>query len=152
MSTQFTGRDVVCNFAIGLKTDDPDSLTFKRLGMMRAKSTKAAWDTVDVTGDTSPEYTKENLVTFKSVEFTGDGVAYGEDVANQKEFKAHVVNPGSATGNQPMVWLQIIDPDGDEWKGPFIVSEWQDDRPYDDAATWSMKAMSNGAVTYTPAP
>lgn len=150
MSTQFTGRDVVVNFAIGLKTDDPDSLTFKRLGMMRAKSTKVAWDTVDATGDTSPDYTKENLVTFKGVEFTGDGVTYGKDAANQKEFKAHVVNPGSATGNQPMVWLQIIDPDGDEWEGPFIVSEWSDERPYDDAATWSMKAMSNGNVVYTP--
>lgn len=150
MSTQFTGRDVIVNFAIGLKTDDPGALTFKRLGMMRAKSTKAAWDVVDATADTSPEYTKENLVTFKGVEFTGDGVTYGEDVANQKELKAHVINPGAGTGNQPMVWLQILDPDGDEWLGPFIASEWSDERPYADVATWSFKAMSNGAVTYTP--
>jgi len=151
MSTQFVGRDVVVNYAIGLKTVDPATLTFKRLGMMRGKSMKTSWDTVDVTGDTSPDYTKENLVTFKSVEFSGDGVSYGEDVANQKEMKSHVINPGSGTGNQPMVWIQMIDPDGDAYEGPFIVSEWSDDRPYSDAATWSISAMSNGAVTYTRA-
>ena len=50
-----------------------------------------------------------------------------------------------------MVWLQMIDPDGSEYEGPFIVSEWSDDRPHADAATWSMSAMSNGAVTFTAA-
>ena len=152
MSTQFVGRDVVVNFAIGLKTDDPVGLTFKRLGMMRGKSMKTSWDTVDVTADMSPAFTKENLVNFKSVEDSGDGVSYGEDVANQKELKTHVISPGAATGNQPMVWLQMIDPDGDKYEGAFIVSEWSDDRPYSDAATWSITAMSNGNVVFTPAP
>lgn len=150
MSTQFVGRDVVVNYAIGLETADPAGLTFKRLGMMRGKSMKTSWDTVDTTADMSPAYTKTSLVTFKSVEFSGDGVSFGDAVANQKEFKAHVINPGSATNNQPKVWLQMIDPDGDQYQGPFIVSEWSDDRPYDDTATWSISAASNGAVTYTP--
>lgn len=149
MSEQFVGRDVIVNFAIGLESVDPDTLTFKRLGMMRTKSMQTSWDTVDTTADMSPAFTKTNLVTFKMVEFTGDGVSYGEDVANQKEFKAHVINPGSGTSNQPKVWLQMIDPDGDEYEGPFIVNRWSDERPYDNAATWSMAAMSNGAVTYT---
>jgi predicted secreted protein len=149
MSEQFVGRDVVLNFAIGLESADPASLTFKRLGMMRGKSMKTSWDTVDTTADMSPAFTKTNLVTFKSVEFSGDGVSYGEDVANQKDFKAHAISPGSGTGNQPKVWLQLIDPDGDKYEGPFIVSEWSDDRPYSDTATWSMTAMSNGNVAYT---
>lgn len=151
MSEQFVGRDVIVNFAIALESADPSGLTFKRLGMMRGKSMKTSWDTVDTTADTSPAYTKTNLVTFKMVEFSGDGVSYGETVANQKEFKAHVINPGISTNNQPKVWLQMIDPDGDEYEGPFIVSEWSDDRPYADAATWSISAMSNGAVVYTAA-
>jgi predicted secreted protein len=151
MSEQFVGRDVVVNFAIGLESVDPGTLTFKRLGMMRGKTMKTSWDTVDTTADQSPAFTKTNLVTFKMVEFSGDGVSYGEAAANQKEFKAHVISPGSGTGNQPKVWLQLIDPDGDQYEGPFIVNEWSDERPYADAATWSMNAMSNGDVAYTPA-
>jgi predicted secreted protein len=151
MSEQFVGRDVVVNFAIGLESVDPDSLTFKRLGMMRTKSMRTTWDTVDTTADMSPSFTKTNLVTFKMVEFSGDGVSYGEDLANQKEFKAHVISPGAGTGNQPKVWLEMIDPDGDKYRGPFIVNEWSDDRPYADVATWSTSAMSNGAVAFTTA-
>jgi predicted secreted protein len=152
MSTQFVGRDVEVNFAIAIETADPSTLTFKRLGMMRGKSMKTSWDTVDTTADQSPAFTKTNLVTFKSVEFSGDGVAYGEDVANQKEFKTQAISPGVSTQNQPKVWLQMIDPDGDTYEGPFIVNEWSDDRPHADAATWSMSAMSNGDVKFTPAP
>lgn len=152
MSTQFVGRDVALNYAIATEGVDPATLTFKRLGMMRGKSMQTSWDTVDTTADMSPAFTKTNLVTFKSVEFSGDGVSYGEDLANQKEFKAQVISPGSATDNQPKVWLQMIDPDGDTYQGPFIVNQWTDDRPFDDAATWSMSAMSNGNVAYTPAP
>jgi predicted secreted protein len=151
MSEQFVGRDVVVNFAIGLESANPAGLTFKRLGMMRGKTMKTSWDTVDTTADQSPAFTKTNLVTFKSVEFSGDGVSYGEAVANQKEMKAHVISPGAATGNQPKVWLQMIDPDGDQYEGPFIVNEWSDERPHAEAATWSMSAMSNGSVVFTPA-
>jgi len=150
MSGAFTGRDVILNFAIGLEGTAPIESAWKRLGMMRGKSMKTSWDTVDTTADTSPAFTKTNLVTFKSVEFSGDGVSYGDDVANQKAFKAHAISPGASTGNQPKVWLQLIDPDGDKYQGPFIVSEWSDDRPYSDAATWSITAMSNGNVAYTP--
>lgn len=151
MATNFVGRDVVLNFAIGVESDDPLGLTFKRLGMVRTKSMKTTWDTVDTTADTSPAFTKTNLVTFKSVEFSGDGVSYGEDVANQKEFKSQVISPGAGTDNQPKVWLQLIDPDGDQYQGPFIVNEWSDERPYADTATFSFSAMSNGDVAYTPA-
>jgi len=150
MSKAFTGRDTILNFAIALEDAVPPTV-WKRLGMMRGKSMKTSWDTADTTADTSPAFTKTNLVTFKNVEFSGDGVSYGEDAANQKTFKAHVINPGSPTENQPKVWLQLIDPDGDEYVGPFIVTEWSDARPYSDTATWSMTAMSNGDVSYTPA-
>lgn len=148
MSGAFTGRDTIVNFAIALEDADPATLTFRRLGMMRGKSMKTSWDTVDTTADQSPAFTKTNLVTFKSGEFSGDGVTYGDDVYSQKDFKAHAISPEAATGNQPKVWIQLIDPDGDMYQGPFIVSEWSDDRPYSDAATWSMTAMSNGEISY----
>ncbi|MBB3193936.1 phage tail tube protein [Roseateles terrae] len=145
----YTGRDVVVNFAIADENAVPSGLTYKRLGMMRGKGMKASWDTVDTTADQSPSFTKTNLVTFKSAEFSGDGVTYTDAVFNQKELKAHVISPGAATANQPKVWFQIIYPDGSKYEGPFIVTEWSDDSPYSDAATWSISAMSNGAVNFT---
>ena len=146
----FTGRDVLVEYAIADENATIGSLTFKRLGMMRGKSMKTTWDTVDTTADQSPGFTKTSLVTFKSVEFTGDGVSYDDAVYNQNEFKAHVISPGGATANQPKAWIKMTDPDGGVYVGPFIVSEWSDERPYADAATWSISAASNGNVSFTP--
>lgn len=150
-SPKFTGRDVVVEFAIALENADPSTLVYARLGAMRGKGAKVSWDTVDATADDSPSFTKENLVTFKSVEMSFDGVSYGEDISNQKNMKVQAVSPGAGTNYQPKVWLRMTDPDGDKWEGPFIISEWSDDRPYSDVATWSLTAMSNGDVVYTRA-
>lgn len=145
-----TGRDVLIEFAIGDENASPGSLTWKTLGMMRDKGMKVQWDTADTTATDSPEFTRTNLVTFKQVEFSGDGVSYTDAVYNQAELKAHVFSPGAATANQPKAWLRETSPDG-VIEGPFIVSSWDTRSPYADAATWSITAMSNGAVTYTPA-
>lgn len=147
----FVGRDVTVEFAIQPEGTTPATGDWKSLGMMRGKSMKTSWETVDTTADKSPGYTKTNLVTFKSVEFSGDGVSYDDTIYNQKAFKAQVISPGVSTGNQPKVWLRLSDPNGDKYQGPFIVSEYSDDRPYADAATWSITAMSNGNVVFTPA-
>lgn len=147
----YTGRDTTVEFAIAAEDADPSGLVYKPLGMMRGKSMKVSWDTVDTTADKSPDYTKTNLVTYKGFEFSGDGVSYTEEIHNQREFKGHAISPGSATGNQPKVWIRMTDTiGGDTYEGPFIVNEYSDDRPHADAATWSMSAMSNGGVTFTP--
>ena len=96
-SPKFVGRDCVVSFAIADENANPATLNFLRLGMMRGKTMSTTWDTVDTTADTSTAFTKEALVTFKGVEFSGDGVSYGEAVANQKLLKAHVINPGAGT-------------------------------------------------------
>lgn len=145
----FTGRDVSVEFAIGLESADPSGLTFKDFGMMRTKDFNVSWDTADTTADKSPDYTRTSLVTFKSIEFSGDGVSYTDAVYNQAELEAHVYSPGSATNNQPKVWLRITFPDA-IFTGPFIVSEWSKGAAYDDAVTWSMTANSNGAVSRVP--
>lgn len=145
-----TGRDTVFEYSIADENASLGGLVFVELGMMRGKSIKTSWDTVDTTADKSPDFTKTNLVTFKNVEVSGDGVTYDDAVHNQNAFKAHVISPGSATANQPKVWLRMTDISG-VYVGPFIVNEWSDDRPHAAEATWSMTAMSNGAVTFTPA-
>ena len=146
----FVGRDVVVKFAIALETADPTALTFKRLGMMRTKDWEVQWDDVDTTGDTSPDFTRTALVTFKSINFSGDGVSYEDTAQNQSELEGHVFSPGAATGNQPKAWLQIEFPDF-VYVGPFIFTQFSRSAPYDDAVTWSTAAKSNGQVTRTAA-
>lgn len=146
----FVGRDVTVEFAIALETATLGSLSWNALGMMRGKTLNAQWDDVDATADQSPAYTRQNLVTFKMVEFSGDGVTYTDALYNQATFKAQVINPAAGTGNQPKVWLRLTAPDG-VTTGPFLVTQWSEERPFDNVATWSIAAKSNGAVTFTPA-
>ena len=146
----YTGRDVLIEFAIGDENATLGSLVFKTLGMMRGKGMNVNWDVVDATGDKSPQFTRQSLVTYKQVEFSGDGVAYTEAVHNQAELKAHIYNPGAGTANQPKAWIRQTGPDG-VTVGPFIFSSWESASPYDDVVTWSTSAQSNGAVTFTPA-
>ncbi len=146
----YTGRDVALEYAVGNPTDNPASLTFKRLGMLRDKSLSTNWDTVESTADMSPAFTKTNLVTFKGQEYSGSGVAYTDAIYNQNEIRAHVNNPGPATSNQPFVWLRETSPAG-VMLGPFIVNQWDVAHPYSDVATFQFNAMSNGDVTFTPA-
>lgn len=150
MSGGFTGRDVLMEYAIAKEDAVLASLTFQAFGMMRGKSMKVGWDTVDTTADKSPAFTKTSLVTFKSVEFSGDGVSYTEAVHNQQAVKAQAVSPGSSTDNQPKIWFRMTGPDG-VWVGPFIITEWSDDRGHASEATWSISATSNGDVSFTPA-
>lgn len=148
--TAHVGRDVTVEFALAAETASVGSLTWLSLGMMRAKSIKTSWDTADTTGDKSPAYTKTQLVTFKSVEFSGDGVSYNDAVYNQQALEAATVSPGSGTGNQPKAWFRLTYPNGKTYVGPFIVTEWSNDSPHADASTWSISAMSNGNVVMTP--
>ena len=144
--TAFTGRDVTVEFSIALENADPLALVFKDFGMMRTKDFNVSWETADTTADKSPDFTKTSLVTFKSIEFSGDGVSYTDVVYNQAELEAHVYSPSVATNRQPKVWLRITFPDA-VFTGPFIISEWSKGAAYDDAVTWSMTANSNGAVS-----
>jgi len=147
----FSGRDVIAEFAIAKEDATIGSLAWQRLGMVRSKKGPSVkWDDADTTADMSPQFTKTSLVTFKEIEFGGDGVSYSDAVYNQKTLKAHVANPGVATDYQPKVWWRITELDGSQWVGPFLMLSWESDAPYDGPATFSFASKSNGAVIYTP--
>ena len=102
MSTRgYVGRDVMLEYSLQPKDTAPESLVFVRLGMCQEKELNTTWDTVDATGDTSPNFTKENLVTFKSVAITGGYVSMGDDVENQAAFEDHIFSPPAETNYQP---------------------------------------------------
>lgn len=145
------GRDVAVEFAIAPESATVGSLTWLDLGMVRAKEGPSVqWDKADTTADSSPQYTKTSLTTFKEITFGGNGIAYDDAAYNQKILKAHVANPGSATQGQPKVWWRITEPDGSQWVGPFLMDSWNSSAPYDGPATFEFSSTSNGAVTYTP--
>jgi predicted secreted protein len=149
-SPKFVGRSVAVEFSLADETATVGSLTWTRLGAMRGKTLSGTWDSVDGTADTSPGNSKEMLTTFFGMEFSGDGVAYGETVSGQKALRAHFMSPPSGTQYQPKAWLRITEPDGSVTVGPFMVGEFSAEFPHADVATWSLKATSNGACTYTP--
>ncbi|NDJ59451.1 hypothetical protein GWD52_21190 [Enterobacteriaceae bacterium 4M9] len=141
----FTGRDVAVFYAIACPEAQPADGDYKRLGMMRGKTTGVEWETADATADQSADYTQENITTYKSVSFSGDGVSRKEAVYGQAEIKRHVYSPSAETSNQPYVWLKIVSP-FDITEGPFLISSWEDESPHDDVATWSIDASSAGRV------
>ena len=147
----YIGKDVIVEFAIASEDAIEGALSWLTLGMMRGKSLKTTWDSADTTADDSPEFTKTALTTFKGVEFSGDGVSYSDAIHNQETLEAHVVSPGVGTQGAPKVWFRLTYPSGKIYSGPFLVTEWSNDTPYSDAATWSISSTSNGAITFTPA-
>lgn len=147
-SGAFTGRDVAVFYAIACPSAKPEEGGYKPLGMMRGKTLSVEWESADATADKSADYTKESLVTYKSVSFSGDGVSRSDDTYNQKALKRHVMSPGTATGNQPYVWLKIVSAT-DVTEGPFLCTSFKEEAPYDDVTTWSIECESAGQVTVT---
>lgn len=144
----FLGRDVAVFFAIACPNAKPSSKDYKALGMMRGKTLSVEWETADATADKSADYTKESMVTYKSVSFSGDGVSRAEAIHNKKELKRHIINPGETTGAQPYVWLKIVSP-VDVTEGPFLCTSFEEENPNDDVSTWSIECESAGQVTVT---
>ncbi len=144
----FLGRDVAAFYAIACPNAKPSSDDYKALGMMRGKTLSVEWETADATADKSADYTKESMVTYKSVSFSGDGVSRTEEIHNQKALKRHVINPGETTGAQPYVWLKLVSP-LDVTEGPFLCTSFKEEDPNDDVSTWSIECESAGQVTVT---
>lgn len=142
----FLGRDVAVFFAIACPNAKPSDGEYKALGMMRGKTLSVEWETADATADKSADYTKESMVTYKSVSFSGDGVSRTEAIHNQKGLKRHVINPDETTGFQPYVWLKLVSP-VDVTEGPFLCTSFKEEDPNDDVSTWSIECSSAGKVT-----
>ncbi len=152
MSNAYTGRDVMMEISLQSPSIDPATINWERLGMMRSKELNISWDTADATGDTSPNFLKSNLATFKGVTISGDYVCQLPDTANQGDFEDHIFNPPVETRNQPFVWFRLtFGTNGRVVVGNFLVNESSSSAPYSDVVTGSFSAMSEGDVTSTRA-
>lgn len=144
------GRLVLLNFWIAPPTANLADAVWSRLGGMRTKSIKWAWQTADATDDTSPDFTEEKLATFKNVTINGDGVSRFDLASNQEAFEAQATTPGASTSYQPYAWLQMVYPNGKSYQGPFLINEFGADASYSEACLFNLAAESAGAITRTP--
>lgn len=135
------GRTYGLFYAFGAETVNPGTLTFVQLGMCQGKEWATEFETVDATGDTSPGLTKQNLVTFRNVSMSFDGIAMGPAEENQKALADAV-----ETGTDPRGWLRLVG-GGLVRTCPVIFKSWKLSAAHADAVKFSGEAMSNGQQT-----
>lgn len=139
-SSKFVGKDVLVEFALACGDVDPNDLTWMPLGAAKNKSLTMSADTVDATDDSSVGSFRETLITYKTFEASVDGNTRRDDstVSNQQVlFKHFVEDP------QPYVWLRMTGPINTVI-GFCVLTEYSQEYPNDDIATYSVSASATG--------
>lgn len=139
-SSKFVGKDVLVEFALACGDVDPKTLTWMPLGAAKNKSLTMSADTVDATDDSSVGSFRETLITYKTFEASVDGNTRRDDgtVSNQQVlFKHFVEDP------QPYVWLRMTGPINTVI-GFCVLTEYSQEYPNDDIATYSVSASATG--------
>ncbi|PXZ04341.1 phage tail tube protein [Gilliamella apicola] len=145
-----TGRKIAVYYVIGNPDTKPAEADYKRLGMIRGKTRGVNWNTIDITGDTSPDNTTESLVTTKEKTVSFDGISRGDDIQNQGALLDHVETPSQDTDGQPYAWIKIVNPIINRvLEGCYLLSSLTEEYPYDDVCTWSIEGTSAGDITRT---
>jgi uncharacterized protein YjdB len=137
-SSKFVGKSVLAEFALACGDVDPMTLTWLPLGAARNKSLTMSADTVDATADDSVGGFRDTLITYKTFEVSIDGVTKRDDgtTANQQLLFDHFV-----TDPQPYLWLRLTGPINTVI-GFSILTEYSQEFPYDDVATYSITASA----------
>lgn len=131
-----TGASVLVEYALACGDVDPKTLTFQRMGSMRGKDLTLSADTIDTTTDSSSGGYRSNLASFKTMEFTGDGLCRVGDASDsgQTQLTKHMF-----AEPQPVLWLRFTYPDL-TFTAYMILTEMSRSAPNDDAITFSMTA------------
>lgn len=139
-SSKFVGKSVLAEFALACGDVDPMTLTWLPLGAARNKSITMSADTVDATADDSVGSFRDTLVTYKTFEVSIDGVTKRDDgtTSNQQLLSEHFV-----TDPQPYVWIRLTGPIKTTI-GFCILTEFSEEYPYDEIATYSLTASATG--------
>lgn len=155
-SDKFVGKSVLAEFALACGDVDPLTLTWLPLGAARNKSKTMSADTVDATADDSVGSFRDTLVTYKTFELSIDGVTKRDDgtTSNQQLLSNHF-----ETDPQPYVWIRLTGPINTTTSF-CVLTEFSEEYPYDDVATYSMTAgatsrpggLPSVITTTTPVP
>lgn len=145
-SSKFVGKSVLAEFALACGDVDPNTLTWQPLGAARNKSLTMSADTVDATADDSVGSFRDTLITYKTFEVSIDGVTKRDDgtTSNQQLLFDHFV-----TDPQPYVWLRLTGPINTVI-GFCVLTEFSQEFPYDDIATYSITASATSRPSGLP--
>ena len=137
-SDKFVGKSVLAEFALACGDVDPNTLTWLPLGAARNKSKTMSADTVDATADDSVGSFRDTLITYKTFELSIDGVTKRDDgtTSNQQLLSTHF-----ETDPQPYVWMRLTGPINTTTSF-CVLTEFSEEYPYDDVATYSMTASA----------
>ncbi|MNQ15157.1 Phage major tail protein 2 [compost metagenome] len=140
-TTKYVGREVVVEFALACGDIDPGTLSFLPIGALRGKEVNLEMDTVDATADDSVGSFRENLVTYKTFSFSGDGVAKRADgvLSNQTALYKHTFEDP-----QPVAWFRFTFPDV-TITSFMIISTFSRSATYDDVVTFSLEASTTAS-------
>jgi predicted secreted protein len=145
-SPKFVGKDVLVEFALACGDVDPNTLTWLPLGAAKNKSVTMSADTVDATDDSSVGSFRETLITYKTFEASVDGNTRRDDgtTSNQQLLFNHFV-----TDPQPYLWLRFTGPIN-TIIGFCVLTEFTQEMPNDDMATYSITASATGRPSGLP--
>lgn len=135
-NANFVGRAVLVEYLLACGDVDPRLGAFSPVGSMRGKDLTLSSDTVDTTADDSSGGFRSNLVTFKTLEFTGDGVCRAGTTADsgQTILLDHFIEQ-----DQPVLWMRFTYPDRTIY-AYMILTEFSRSAPFDEAVTFSLTA------------
>lgn len=145
-SPKFVGKDVLVEFALACGDVDPNTLSWLPLGAAKNKSVTMSADTVDATDDSSVGSFRETLITYKTFEASVDGNTRRDDgtTSNQQLLFNHFV-----TDPQPYLWLRFTGPIN-TIIGFCVLTEFTQEMPNDDMATYSITASATGRPSGLP--
>ena len=99
-------------------------------------------DSIDVTAKDSPDQWRQNEASFKNWGIDADGLVVEDDAA--------YLALETAYNNGDKVTVEVSTPAGHKYGGSALITSFPIDAPYDDAATYSLSLLGDGALTKTP--
>ena len=140
------GKSILAEFSAICGDVDPRTATFQPIGSMRGKDFTFSADTIDTTADDSDSGFRSNLVTFKTFEFTGDGICrFGSEADSGNSILTDLF----FEEDQPMAWFRFTFPDRTFYVYS-IINEMSRSAPFDDAVTFSMSTMATATGSELP--
>lgn len=143
----FVGKAVLVEFLLACGDVDPRTATFTPVGSMRGKDLTLTADTVDTTADDSSGGFRSNLVTFKTADFTGDGVVR---IGTASDTGNSILLDHFIEEDQPVAWFRFTYPDRTIYVYS-IITEMSRSAPFDEAVTFSLTTMVTDTGSEIPA-
>ena len=126
-----------CLYQIGFNNTNG---SYTSLGGGKDGTLNRSVSTIDTTTRDSEGW-KESEIGLKEWSFEMDGLMVRDDACYKKMEQAFM--------NDEKIYLQIATPSGKKYQGRAIITDFPIGMPFSDAATYSISATGDGALTIT---